>query len=146
MDKFFRTIRNRIIWEKEAYLLHNLLEFIKKLSASCGIDSFIENTVVLKRKLSKKFEELIDFFPVAKYIIVHSSNINPCKYAVASLIGKGIRDKDHTMSFANFIKTKLQENVYDKLPSSSNELEMLISNRPMQELYNIIYTTNYGPS
>lgn len=37
------------------------------------------------------------------------------QYMLANLIGKGIRDEDHTMHFSNFVKTKLQENVVTEL-------------------------------
>lgn len=37
------------------------------------------------------------------------------QYMLANLIGKGIRDEDHTMHFSNFVKTKLQENVVAEL-------------------------------
>ena len=80
MEDFFRNVKIKIVRKKEAHLLHNLLAYIKELSESYGITHVVEHTVSLKRELQTKFHDLIDFFPVSKYVIVHASNINPCQY------------------------------------------------------------------
>ena len=95
MEEVFRNVRIKIIRNKEAHLLHNLLAYVKELSEYYGIPAVVEHTVTLKRVLQSQFSELIDFFPISKYVIVHASNMNPCQYSISTLLGQGLRDKDY---------------------------------------------------
>ena len=64
MEEFFRNVRIKIIRNKEAHLLHNLLAYVKELSESFDIPTVVEHAVTLKRELQPQFSELIDFFPL----------------------------------------------------------------------------------
>ena len=61
--KFNRTIRIRIVRNKEAFLLHHILSYLKKLCDDCEIEPILNHTVSLKRELLGQFENEIDFSP-----------------------------------------------------------------------------------
>ena len=54
-------------------------------------ESIITTTRDLKRKMIGTFPEEISLSPNGKYLIVQSSNANPCQYIVAVLNGKGLK-------------------------------------------------------
>ena len=143
MDEFYRNIRIKIIRDKEAHLLHNLLACIKDLSESSGIHPVVEHTSTLKAHLHKKFDGLIDFFPISKYVIVHASNMNPCQYSVSTLLGQGLRDRDYICSYSNFIRSKVNQAEFPELPSDPDKMIESFDNGPMAALYHTIYSTKY---
>ena len=87
---FISNVKIKIIYQKEAYFLHE---------------------ADLKRKLIAEFDESISFFSSGKFAIVHSSDTNPCQYGVAFLQGSGLRDDDIVKSFDRFIKRKVCERI-----------------------------------
>ena len=85
-------INKLIICGKEAFLISDLLEDIKCLHQENGIEeSIITITRTLKKKMIDTFPEEISLYPNGKYLIVQSSNVNPCQYIVAVLNGKGLK-------------------------------------------------------
>ena len=71
---------------KEALLLGNLLEDIKRLCKKNGLEkSIITITRTLKRKLIDTVPEEISFYSNEKYLIVHLNDVNPCHCLVAVL-------------------------------------------------------------
>ena len=77
---------------KEAFIISDLLEDIKCLRQENGIEeSIITITRTLKKKMIDTFPEEISLYPNGKYLIVQSSNVNPCQYIVAVLNGKGLK-------------------------------------------------------
>ena len=85
-------INKRIICGKEAFLISDLLEDIKCLRQENGIEeSIITITRTLKKEMIDTFPEEISLYPNGKYLIVQSSNVNPCQYIVAVLNGKGLK-------------------------------------------------------
>ena len=58
--------------EKDAFLLSDLVEDIKRLSELSGLTE-------LKRRIIDKFSDEISFYTKDKYLKVHSSGINPCE-------------------------------------------------------------------
>ena len=54
-------------------------------------ESIITITRDLKRKMIGTFPEEISLSPNGKYLIVQSSNANPCQYIVAVLNSKGLK-------------------------------------------------------
>lgn len=109
VSEFFRLVKWEVIGKKEAFLLHQLLSDFKSMCEENDIKPPLAHTVSLKRELVKHFKEEIDFFQNGKYVVVHSSLMNPCEYSVATLLGHGLRDQDHIGSFANFIKSKVKQ-------------------------------------
>ena len=49
-----------------------------------------------------------------KYLIVHSSDVNPCLYSVVTLQEHGILDGDLTKAFARLIQRKHEEFRFDE--------------------------------
>ena len=87
MADFYQAVRIKIVRKKEAFLLHHLLGDVEMDSEEAGVDSVVTSTATLKRRLTEEFGDDIGFFPTGKYVIVHSSSINPCEYSVATLKG-----------------------------------------------------------
>ena len=103
--KLFKyKVKIKIVRDKEAYILHELLNDVKYLSAEqeLGVPA-IEHTSTLKMYLVKHFKEDIGFFPSGKYLLVHPIDINPCTYSVATLRGCGLRDADLTKAFGKMV-------------------------------------------
>lgn len=63
---------------------------MKKSSGDYGVEPIFIATVSLKRELLKKFEDELDFFPSANFVIVHSLTINPSQNSIAVLKGQWI--------------------------------------------------------
>ena len=57
--------------------------------------------------LQENFKELICFTQACRIhgnpLVVHAHEVNPADYAIASIIGAGLRDKEITISFAKMI-------------------------------------------
>ena len=83
-----------------------------------------ENRPILNRV--NKFSGDIFFIPKVKYLMVHSSNFNPCEYVPTILIGKRLKDYGGIFSFGEMIRRKLREMLYKGLSS---------------EIYNTIFYT-----
>ena len=143
MADFYRAVRIKIVRKKEAFLLHHLLGDVEMYSEESGMDPVVTSTATLKRRLIEEFGDEIGFFPTGKYVIVHSSSINPCEYSVATLKGHCLRDEDFVRSFANFIKGKVTQRNYEPPPLSADALMESFDNGPLPELYNVIYATMY---
>ena len=111
-----------------------------------GIASKINHTHHLERELKKHFPDSIGFFKTGKYVIVYSQFTNPCEYSVNTLLGKGMRDKDILLSFANMVKRKINQQfdvTQKKCPFSHKDLVEETKRGPIKDLYNIIYMTLY---
>ena len=100
LDIFHQRIKSKIIRERCAFLLNELLVDMKILSEEQGLDEPpINNTRSLKRYVAATFEDEISFFPKGKYLLVHASEMNPCEYSIATLHGCGLRDEDLARAF-----------------------------------------------
>ena len=106
----FLTLNKRIVRGKDAFLLSSLLEDIKSLIELNGLmEPIIWNTSTLKRKrFINKFPDDIFFYPKVKYLIVHSSNFDPCDYVLVILRGKRLKDCGIIISFGEMIRRKLR--------------------------------------
>ena len=90
LEEFFLALTKIIVDEKDAFLLSDPLEDIKRLTELSGLmKPIISNTRTLKRRIIDMFSDNISFYPKDKYLIVHSSDVNPCEYVLAILKGKG---------------------------------------------------------
>ena len=103
------ALNKRIVHGKDAFLLSSLLEDIKTLiELNALMEPIIWNTRTLKRKiLINKFSDDISFYPKIKYLIVHSSNFDPCEYLLAVLRGKKLKYYRIIISFGETIRRKL---------------------------------------
>ena len=105
LQLFEYKIRTKIVRDKEAYLLHELLTDVSEWSNEHGLDRpVIEHTVELKREILKKFENEIAFFPCVRHLLVHPIDVNPCTYSIATRKGCGLRDRDIASAFGRMIK------------------------------------------
>ena len=144
MQAFYYKVKTKIIRDKAAFLLNELLEDVKVLSDEEGLPCPpISHTSTLKRRLIKEFNEALSFFPNGKFLLVHSSDVNPCQYAIAALHGCGLRDEDLARSFGRMIRRQLQSSSKQKRqwPLTPEELTDLLDRGPLQSLYNAIYYT-----
>ena len=83
---------NALYVERKLFSISDLLEDIKCLRQEDGIEeSIITITRTLKRKMIDTFPEEISLYPHGKYLIVQSSNANPCQYILAVLNSKGLK-------------------------------------------------------
>ena len=71
----------RIIRNKKAFLLHQILGYVKELQGDYGIEPIFPHIVSLKRELLRKVENELDFFSLVKFVIFYSSAINSCQYS-----------------------------------------------------------------
>ena len=108
--EFFLALNKRIVHRRDAFLLSNLLEDIKTLSELNGLmEPIISNARTIKRRGAiNKFSNDICFYPKVNYLIVHSSNFNPCEYVRAISRGKRLKDYDIIISFGELIRRKLR--------------------------------------
>eukprot|EP00794_Sanderia_malayensis_P015579 gene15579-17153_t len=98
----------------------------------------ISHSSTLKMRLIQGFGDKIAFFPSGRYLLVHSTDVNPCEYAVAALHGCGLRDDDLVKSFGRMIRRKLaqRESQEKKWPLTSEELIEQMDKGPLPELFN----------
>eukprot|EP00794_Sanderia_malayensis_P012974 gene12974-14308_t len=135
-------VKTSVIWDKKAFLLNKLLTDIQFLSEEQHLERpAITETKSLRRLLEKELGDQIGFFPSGIYRIVHSTDINPCEYSVATLHGCGLRSEDHVTAFGRMIREKImlkQKQRYD-FPLTSEEFIKSLDEGPLPELYNAIF-------
>ena len=147
MKAFDAMVTLKVICERNAYLLKELMDDLKGFCEEYGIPPIWKSNSILRQHLEDKFEQ-IDFFTIpGKYTIVHSVWVSPFEYSVASLKGIGLRDNDYVLSFARFIKKKVvrwQEsgNFQVLEPNDITDMEQT----PLPDLYNVIYNSMYSYS
>ena len=91
MSEIFGKILTKILREKQAFLLSDLLRDVMNLSDEKGVDSPVNNTAALKKKLVGVFSERLGFYSSGRQVIIYSSDVNPLEYATATLKGHGLR-------------------------------------------------------
>ena len=90
------------IYRKEALLLSDLLEYIKRLCKKSGVEeSIIAITRTLKMKIIDTLHKEISIYSNGKYLIVQSKYVNPCHYLVAVLKDKGLKVNSARKLFFN---------------------------------------------
>ena len=81
----------------------------------------------MKSFLLTNFRDNLQFTPAhgirGNPIIAHSVEVNPVDYAIASIIGAGLRDKEITLAFAKMKNLKLKSQELSKnFPLSAKNL------------------------
>ena len=119
-----------------------LIQDIHEVSLENGLqDAIIKHTHLLKKRLVKEFGNSIGFYIVGKKQIVYCSEVNPCKYAMATLEGAGLRDDNICLSFARMIKRNIEKPAGREPILFSDLINNLKSRQPLQPLFNKIACT-----
>ena len=99
-----------------------LTQDIHEVSLENGLKDIItKHTYLLKKRLVEEFGNSIGFYIVGKKQIVYCSQVNPCKYVVATLESAGIRDDGICLSFARMIRRHIEKST-GREPLSFSEL------------------------
>ena len=123
IEEFLTLVERKVIKDKEAYLVTDLLEDTENLSTENTLqEPCIKYTYELKSKLQDQFGEQISFYKGGRDLVVHPTPINPCMYVVATLNGAGLRDDDLTKASANMIRRKLKKQSCEYRPITAEEL------------------------
>ena len=115
LSLFLRNVEIQIIADQDAFLLHELCQDCKEISAEFGLGDSpppppppaLRHSYRVKEILIKHFGEKIRFSNVGKYVAVHSSAVNPLTYTAATLKGHGLREENVIKCFANLVRRKL---------------------------------------
>ena len=63
LDQLLLSLKKRVIYQKEAFLLSDLLDDIKRLSTENGLeDALITNIRTLKRKIAERFPDDVSYY------------------------------------------------------------------------------------
>ena len=146
------ALKTRIVHEKDAFLLSDLPEDIKRLSELSRLtEPIISNTKTLKRRIIDKFLDDICFYYEIfkdKDLKVHTSNVNLCEYVLAVLKEKGLKDYDIIKSFGEMIRRKIkitaEETQNPEWLYSPQEIVEMLDKGPLPEIYNTIFCTVHG--
>ncbi len=144
LQTLFLNLTKKIIKEKCAFLLHELLQDISYANEEVGLDApIISDTRSHRRKIEEEFGEHISFRSASIYVLVYASDTNPCDYAVATLRGQGLRDDDLIRAFGRMIRRRLQcrDEQPTKLPLTAEEFFLELDRGPPPDLYNAIFYT-----
>ena len=104
-------------------------------------------TKSLRRHLEINFPEVICFFSYGKFVIVYSADTTPCQYAVSTLKGNGLRNRDLTSAFPKMIRSSVESGLKSQdedWPMSTNELAERLNTKSIAALYNAIFLTVYS--
>lgn len=140
MDNFFWLFHRNVIENHDAYLLTELIEDIKEMSEDYELtEPPISKTFVLKKKLIEKYGDEVNFGKICNKLVVHSSDVSPFAYSMATIQGHGLREADLTKAFSRLIRRKISDRQAIKWPLEADELFSLFdSYRPLQCIYNAI--------
>ena len=147
IDCFFRKIELKVLRDKEAYLLTNLLQDIKEMSVEYGLTEpprRLIHTYQLKKMIQLRLGNDICISSFRNRNAVHSINVDPLLYSYATIKGHGLREDDIVKAFANLVRRKLDNpNQMKWPPKAKNFIECVENSKPLTCIYNaIIWSTN----
>ena len=138
---FISFINVKILNDKNAYLLRELLNDAISMSAEHNIEPIFGCTKSLKRYLLDNLKDL-GYYKSGKNVIVYSSDVNPCLYAVSTLQGHGLRNNDITKAFSKMID-RVVKSIDDKEPNEGH-FHSLILLKKLKMTYQLqSYTMQY---
>ena len=112
VDCFFRKTELKVLKDKEAYLLTDLLQDIKEMSVEFRLQEpprRLIHTYQLKKMLQLRLGDDIYIFNFGNRDAVHSINVDPLLYSHATIKGHGLHEDDILKAFANFVRRKLDD-------------------------------------
>ena len=137
MKRFSELFRKKALIDRNAYLMTELIQDIYEVSLENGLQhAIINHAHLFKKRLVKQFGNSIAFYVVGKEHIVYCSKFNPCKYAVATLEGAGLRDDNICLSFARMIGRHIEKSTVREPLSFSELIRNLKSHQPLQPSFN----------
>ena len=137
LNSFDYQVKIKIICDKEASLLNELLEDVENISEEQHVSPPVFNYMKsLKRHLIQQFDEEIGVFPSRKYLLVHAKDVNPSTYSIATLHGYGLRDENLALSFGRMLRRKLMFNMEEtnKWPQTPKESMATLDKGPLPDL------------
>ena len=150
--EFLDLVEKKVIVEKSCSFLTDLLEDMQSLYVYHGVPARSPKTFTsqIKDLISSKFKEKVGFKRASGIHgagnILHSTDVNPLDYSLATIRGAGLRDDDITKAFARMILRKIarKKNCHDDEGAApvhvsfENLTEQLDEHEPMPEIYNAI--------
>ena len=114
-----------MINKKSCFFLWDLLIEINDMYEKYGCEVKIARTKDSKKLITETFPEEIRFTSASGFqgspLVLHASDVNPTDYALASLVGAGLRGAEITVAFAIHRKIKAPETKI-KFPISHDAL------------------------
>ena len=140
--ELFLKLKRSILYQKSAYLLSNLFKDLTRMFAEQSIPPIFISTKELKNRLIDRFNGTIGFFPAGLPVVVHSPDMNPCLYSVATLKGFGLRDQDLLKAFWNMIKCKIKEREHVvQFLLKIQQMDTVLEKGPLKDHYNAVFAT-----
>ena len=150
--EFLDIIEKKVIVEKSCYFLTDLLEDMQNLYVYHGVPAHSRKTFTsqIKDLISSKFKEKVEFKRASGIHgagnILHSTDVNPLDYSLATIRGAGLRDDNITKAFARMVHRKItrkkscddDKSAAHVHASFENLVGQLDEHEPMQEIYNAI--------
>ena len=127
-EKEFKIlIKRKILIRKNCCLLTDLVEKMAKVYEIYCVEGKVSDNKKMKSFLLTNFRDNSQFTPAhgihGNPIIVHLFKINLVDYAMALIIGAGLRDKEIPLAFAKMISDKLMsEELSKNFPLSAKNL------------------------
>ena len=142
--RFSTLLKTQVINQKPSFLLQDLLIEINDMYEKYGCEVEITKAKDLKKLITETFPEEIRFTPTlglhGSPLVLHAGDVNPTDYALASLVGTGLRDAEITVTFAQMInqKIKVRETKMEFPVSLDILIEKLDTYNPVKEILNVI--------
>ena len=136
--RFYKLIEQKVLNDKKAFLLIDLLGDISDLSEEEGLEPVGTSTKFLQRIFETNHEAMASFQIVGKRLMIYSSDVNLCIYVAAILKRCGLRDNDLTQAFAKMMRKKIPKSKEKWLLSAEELIKSLDSTGPFQHIYNAI--------
>jgi len=150
--EFLDIVETKVIVEKSCYFLTDLLEDMQSLYVYHGVPAHSRKTFTsqIKDVISSKFKEKVGFKRASGIHgagnILHSTDVSPLDYSLATIRGAVLRDDEITKAFARMIHRKIKcKKSCDDDKSAAHVhvsfeglVQQLDEHEPMQEIYNAI--------
>ena len=143
IDCFFRKIELKVLKDKEAYLLSELLQDIKEMSVKFGLQEpprRLIHTYQLKKMIQLRLGEDMCISIFGNCDAIHSINVDSLLCIHTTIKKHGLRKDDIAKVFANLVWRKLEHTNLIKCPPKAKDFtECLENSKPLACIYNAIF-------